>query len=103
MERVFLNLFANAIDAISSQGELRVIAEEEGDRAVVRVRDTGEGIAPELQEKIFDPFFTTKDHGTGLGLAIAFNILQKHRGEIAVESAQGIGTTFTLSLPKGRA
>lgn len=100
LERVFLNLFANAVDAIPGAGEIRVAAEEEAERVVVRVRDTGEGIPPELQDKIFDPFFTTKDHGTGLGLAIVFNILQKHRGQITVESARGSGTTFTLSLPK---
>jgi signal transduction histidine kinase len=51
-------------------------------------------------EKIFEPFFTTKDKGTGLGLAIVFNIIQKHRGEIAVESTEGRGTTFIISLPK---
>jgi signal transduction histidine kinase len=51
-------------------------------------------------EKIFEPFYTTKDKGTGLGLAIVFNIIKKHRGEIAAASEEGKGTVFTITLPK---
>jgi signal transduction histidine kinase len=57
----------------------------------------------ETLEKIFEPFYSTKERGTGLGLAIVFNIVQKHRGEIRAESAEGRGTTFTLLLPRGSA
>ncbi|TAN42715.1 MAG: sensor histidine kinase [Nitrospirae bacterium] len=102
LERVFINLFINAVDAMSGTGDLSVRADE-GDTAVmIRVSDTGAGISPEKLEKIFEPFYSTKDKGTGLGLAIVFNIIQRHHGEIGVESAEGSGTTFTIKLPKGQ-
>jgi signal transduction histidine kinase len=101
LERVFLNLFANAVDAMPQGGELSVSAEEEQGQVLVRIADTGRGMPPETAEKIFEPFFSTKERGTGLGLAIVFSIVQKHRGEIRVESAEGRGTTFALTLPKG--
>jgi signal transduction histidine kinase len=99
MERVFINLFANAIDAMSGEGTLRVQALK-GQRAVsITVSDSGRGIPPERVEKIFEPFYTTRDKGTGLGLAIIFSIINKHHGEISVESRPGEGTAFTLTLP----
>ncbi|HYQ48309.1 MAG TPA: ATP-binding protein [Thermodesulfovibrionales bacterium] len=67
----------------------------------MRVSDTGRGIPQEQLQRIFDPFFTTKDHGTGLGLAIVYSIIEKHRGKIEVQSEQGKGTTFLISLPGG--
>ena len=67
---------------------------------LLRVRDTGSGIAPELMPRIFDPFFTTKESGkgTGLGLAISSRIVTQHRGTIHVESGEG-GSVFTVALP----
>ncbi len=53
-------------------------------------------------KKIFDPFYTTKDKGTGLGLSIVYSIIEKHGGSITVESAEGKGTSFHITLPKGR-
>ena len=53
------------------------------------------------RDRIFDPFFTTKDHGTGLGLAIVYSIIEKHKGRIEVQSTQGKGTTFLITLPGG--
>ena len=103
LEQVFLNLFANALDAMAGTGELAVNADE-GDADVrVRVSDTGAGMSRETADKIFEPFFTTKDKGTGLGLAIVFNIIQKHGGSIRAESAEGKGTSFVITLPKGAA
>ncbi len=61
--------------------------------------DTGVGIAPENLEKLFIPFFTTKRAGTGLGLAICRRLVEAHGGEIAVQSQQGTGSTFTVRLP----
>jgi signal transduction histidine kinase len=68
---------------------------------LVRIEDTGCGIAESDLKRIFEPFFTTKDvgKGTGLGLSIAYDIVQKHGGEITVESQPGVKTTFVVRLP----
>jgi signal transduction histidine kinase len=95
----FNNLFANAVDAMEGRGSLSVSVRKEAGSAIVKVSDTGKGIPPESVDKIYEPFFTTKDKGTGLGLAIVYNIVKKHGGDIAVESEEGTGTTFTITLP----
>lgn len=100
MERVFINLISNAIDAVSEEGDITVRAVEDDAKVTIRVSDTGRGILREAAEKIFEPFYTTKDKGTGLGLAVVFNIIQKHNGEITVESAEGRGATFIITLPR---
>lgn len=102
MEQVFTNLFINAADAMQAAGEISVTAKQNAGSVVIRVSDTGKGIPRESQDKIFEPFYTTKDRGTGLGLAIVYNIIKKHGGDIAVESVEGKGTTFTITLPIGR-
>ena len=103
MEQVFINLFTNAVDVMSGKGDLMVKVTTDDAAVKIKVSDTGTGMSRETIEKIFEPFFTTKDRGTGLGLAIVFNIIQKHNGNISVESEEGKGTTFiiTLTLPKG--
>ncbi len=101
IEQVFINLFTNAIDAMSGEGNLAVKTEMRNTIVKIRVSDTGRGMSRDTLDKIFEPFFTTKDKGTGLGLAIVFNIIQKHNGEISVESEEGKGTTFIITLPKG--
>jgi signal transduction histidine kinase len=104
MQEVFLNLLMNAVQAISEPpGQIRIAAWEDKDKqqAVIIVEDTGDGIPKEELERIFDPFFSTKEVGvgTGLGLSIVYGIIEKHRGAISVESAQGEGTRFTIRLP----
>ncbi|HYC54096.1 MAG TPA: ATP-binding protein [Candidatus Binatia bacterium] len=103
LQRVFGNIFDNAIDALASVPEDRridVFIENGVPRAVsVRVVDNGAGIAPEKVGKIFSPFFTTKDHGTGLGMAIAKKIVDAHQGAIEVDSQLGRGTEFRVTLP----
>ncbi len=101
MERVFINLFGNAFDAMSGKGSLTVRIEPGEDMVKVSVSDTGKGISPGILEKVFEPFFSTKDKGTGLGLAIIFSIVKKHGGDISVQSEEGKGTTFIVTLPKG--
>lgn len=100
LEQVFINLFANAVDALPKGGEFIVRAEEEDHHIKIQVSDTGTGMSRETLEKAFEPFYTTKNKGTGLGLAIVFNIIQKHQGKIEVASDAGKGTTFTIILPK---
>jgi CheY-like chemotaxis protein len=71
-----------------------------GDYVEFEVRDNGSGIKPEHVAKIFDPFFTTKKHGTGLGLATVLSIVRKHGGQIGLDTQLGVGTAFTVYLPK---
>lgn len=109
MNQAFLNIIVNAAHAIrdivaesGNLGEIVVSTRKDGDRAVIRIKDSGSGIAPENINKVFDPFFTTKEvgKGTGQGLAIVHDIVvNKHAGAIDVESELGKGSTFLISLP----
>jgi len=101
MERVFINLFTNAVEAMEGEGDLTVRVMEEDNSVIIRVSDSGKGMSGESLEKIFEPFYTTKDKGTGLGLAIVFNVINKHNGKITIQSEEGKGTVFTITLPKG--
>jgi signal transduction histidine kinase len=100
MERVFINLIANAVDAMHGNGAIHVEVRQDDDTVSAAVSDTGEGIDAEMLDKVFEPFYTTKDRGTGLGLSISFNIIKKHGGDISVVSEMGAGTTFTVRLPR---
>ncbi|HTZ18985.1 MAG TPA: ATP-binding protein [Dissulfurispiraceae bacterium] len=102
MEQVFINLFHNAVEAMAGKGHLKVAIDSEGPDVKIRISDTGPGIPRDKLERIFEPFFTTKDKGTGLGLAIIFNIILKHNGDINAESEEGKGTTFVITLPRGK-
>jgi signal transduction histidine kinase len=86
---------------MEGKGILNIMIEREGEFVRIRVSDTGKGIPQEKLQRVFDPFFTTKDHGTGLGLAIVYSIIEKHKGRIEVQSTQGKGTTFLITLPGG--
>ncbi|MCK8601563.1 sensor histidine kinase [Desulfoferrobacter suflitae] len=102
MQQVLLNLINNAIDAMDSKGgTLEITTRMEQDMVVIDVADTGQGIPKANLQKIFDPFYTTKPvgKGTGLGLSICYGIIKKMGGEITVNSAVGIGTTFHVMLP----
>jgi len=107
LNQVFMNILSNANDALMEQTEQPhkqiVISTQTvaADQVVVKIRDNGPGIPPEIKDKIFDPFFTTKDvgKGTGLGLSISYQIVKKHQGQIEVTSQPGQGTEFTISLP----
>ena len=105
LNQVFMNLLVNAGHSIESQGLITITTWSDNETANVSIGDTGCGIAPEHLNRIFEPFFTTKEvgKGTGLGLSISYDIIQKHHGEITVESTVGAGTTFTVKLPLGNA
>jgi len=117
LKQVFMNLAANARDAMPQGGRLTIeTANVEVDSAYVRqhagasvgphvrltVRDTGDGMDAATMTRVFDPFFTTKDvgKGTGLGLATVYGIIKQHGGYISLESAVGRGTTFSIYLPR---
>ncbi|ANQ83228.1 putative hybrid sensor and regulator protein [Azoarcus olearius] len=99
--QVWMNLIHNALQAMDYCGRLDITLEQDAERAVVRISDTGCGIPEEIRERIFQPFFTTKPagEGSGLGLDIVRKILDKHGGSIRVESAVGRGSTFEVTLP----
>ncbi len=101
MRQVMLNLFKNAKEAMPKGGTLFVRTSREGNRVLIRIRDTGTGIPEDIRDKIFDAFFTTKQKvkGVGLGLSVCYGIIKDHGGDIKVESEEGKGTTFALSLP----
>ncbi len=101
LNQVFLNILTNAIQAVSSGGVVEVATEVQGDWAIVRIKDNGQGMTEAIKHKIFDPFFTTKDvgKGTGLGLSIAYGIIKEHNGNIDVESQPGTGSTFVIRIP----
>jgi two-component system NtrC family sensor kinase len=101
LNQVFMNMLINAGHAIESGGKITVSTWAENGNAFVSIGDTGHGIALEHLNRIFEPFFTTKEvgKGTGLGLSISYDIINKHSGEIIVESVVGKGTTFTVKLP----
>ena len=104
MQQVLLNLINNALDAMEKTGGiLDITTRYENGRVIVDVADTGEGIPQANLPRIFDPFFTTKPvgKGTGLGLSICYGIVRKLGGNITVNSAVGIGTTFHIYLPSG--
>jgi PAS domain S-box-containing protein len=101
LQQVVVNLLSNACDAMFEPGAIELSAEVRGGELAISVRDEGAGIRPELLDKIFDPFVSTKPsgRGTGLGLSIVQGIVQKHGGQVSVESVVGKGTTFTVLLP----
>lgn len=101
INQVLLNLYLNAIEAMTAEGILKVgyRCDPVTDSVAIMISDTGKGIAEQDLTKIFDPYFTTKPTGTGLGLAIVHNILEAHRGKIHVASQPGQGTTFTVTIP----
>lgn len=108
LQQVFFDLFANAIDAMPEGGTIEITVvvypsqeNNQREKFVIKLKDTGQGITEEHMSKIFDPFFTTKDEGkgTGLGLSTVYTIIERHYGTITVASKEGLGTTFTITLP----
>jgi signal transduction histidine kinase len=106
LQQVLLNLFKNAIDAMSSVApearRLRLTTSIDGHSMVVlSVQDCGPGILVEDRERIFDPFFTTKSGGMGLGLAICFTVVENHGGKLRLVKSDSDGSIFELAIPVG--
>lgn len=103
LKQVLINLLKNAYQAMPDGGELTVFIRsktETNPMIEIEIRDTGEGMALEVQEKLFTPYFTTKTSGTGLGLAICKQIVERHGGNIFVQSRVGQGTSVFIHIPQ---
>jgi signal transduction histidine kinase len=101
INQVFMNVLANACEAIVDKGEIHVSTKQVNNHVEIHIKDTGYGIKPENISKVFEPFYTTKDvgQGTGLGLSISYGIINDHGGKIEVMSEIGVGTEFVIILP----
>jgi len=100
LHRSLSNLVLNAMDAMPNGGKLTISARPRGANIEIKVADMGEGLTQEECERLFTPYYTTKLHGTGLGLAIVQSVVADHGGTIAVESREGGGATFIITLPR---
>ena len=114
ISQVIQNLAINARQAMPEGGKLEITCDNfiisaldssnkisPGKYIKISVKDNGTGISEDILDSIFDPYFTTKMEGNGLGLALSYSIIDKHKGNISVDSILGDGTTFTLFLPAG--
>lgn len=100
--QIFMNLIANAVQAIDRKGTVTITTRRyDTDFIQISVRDTGKGMDRSTQKRIFEPFFTTKSagEGTGLGLSIVNQIIEQHKGSIDLDSEEGKGTEFVITLP----
>jgi two-component system NtrC family sensor kinase len=101
LQQVILNLVNNAIDAIGRDGTVSITSARDKAEIRIMIADSGPGIPESMQKKVFDPFFTTKStgKGTGLGLWISYSIIEKMGGNLSLQSKEGMGATFTITLP----
>ncbi len=101
IEQVMMNLVLNAVQALPKGGRVTLRTRKREEACEIEVEDTGCGIASDVKPHIFDPFFTTKGtgEGTGLGLSVSLGIVQRHGGDMVVDSEEGKGTTFLIRLP----
>ncbi|HAR96076.1 MAG TPA: hypothetical protein DCR97_08965 [Deltaproteobacteria bacterium] len=105
LQQVIVNILINASQSIEkSRGTIYVTSSFDNKEVVLQIKDDGKGMDDKTLSQIFDPFFTTKRHhgGTGLGLSIAYGIVKEHKGTIDVESRVGMGTTFSIHIPRNQ-
>ena len=102
LKQVFLNIFLNAIQAMTGKegNRIEIVTKEIKDYIRIGIRDNGPGIEKRILDRLFDPFFTTRRaEGTGLGLTLSRRIIEEHKGTIKVSSEVGKGTVFSVNLP----
>jgi two-component system, NtrC family, sensor histidine kinase PilS len=101
LKQALWNLLTNAVESIREEGSIHVTLDSDvgKNQAVIRIRDSGSGIAPEIRNRLFEPFATTKETGSGLGLAMVLSIVESQGGTIETDSRNHKGTAFTIKLP----
>ncbi|MCM3575519.1 ATP-binding protein [Mesobacillus subterraneus] len=99
IRQVFINILKNGIEAMPTGGSIYIIAKVDRENVRIQFRDEGVGMKKEQLDRLGQPYYSTKEKGTGLGMMISFDIIQRMRGKINVESEEGKGTTFTILLP----
>lgn len=104
LEEMFLNTIINAIQAMKDGGELHIAAARRAGKIHISIEDNGSGIAESNLEKVFDLFYSTKEpgEGTGVGMWMAYELAQKYKGDILLESSEGKGTTVSFIIPEGK-
>jgi PAS domain S-box-containing protein len=100
IKQAFFNLIRNALQAMPDGGELRIVISVSDEFVSISFQDNGLGISADELGQIFEPYHTTKDNGSGLGLMVVQRIIQDHGGEIDIVSKEGMGTSFTVLLPR---
>ncbi len=98
-KQIMINILLNSIDAIKEKGVISITGSIEGEKAIITIADNGCGISQDILNKVFDPFFTSKKYGYGIGLSITHQLVKENKGEIHIDSSEGVGTTITISLP----
>jgi two-component system NtrC family sensor kinase len=99
MKQVFTNLIQNALHATKEEEKIELMVSSQPDCYEIEIKDFGKGISAENLNQVFEPYFTTRRKGTGLGLAVVRQIIENHRGVIAIASKEKIGTTVKVTLP----
>lgn len=99
LKQALLNIIKNAMAAMPDGGKLSLRTYIQGEMVLIDITDNGVGISKDDMTKIFEPYYTTKDFGSGLGLTVVYKVIREHGGEISLDSQEGLGTTFTISLP----
>ena len=102
LKQAFINILANALQAMEDGGELMVVAAREPHSVRIDITDTGPGMPVDMLDRVFNVYFSTKKTGTGMGLPIARRIIEEHDGGISVVSETGHGTCFSIRLPVGQ-
>ncbi|KKI93933.1 sporulation kinase [Bacillus sp. SA1-12] len=100
LKQVFINILKNAIEVMPMGGQIdATIIRKDNEHVIVSITDRGSGISEDKIKRLGQPFYTTKERGTGLGLMVSYKIIEEHRGSVDVESEEGKGTTFHITLP----
>jgi signal transduction histidine kinase len=100
IQQVFFNLIKNALEVVKDGSEIEIELSSDDNFVVATFRDSGTGMDGETLASLFEPYKTSKDSGNGLGLMVSRRIVRAHGGEIDVESKEGVGTRFIVSIPR---